>query len=60
MTLVQKRCEELPAVRDGSSDVWSLGVSRSTGLALALLWLTLLIAGLVAREFCNWQVCTQL
>mmetsp|Transcript_13553 Transcript_13553/g.40981 ORF Transcript_13553/g.40981 Transcript_13553/m.40981 type:complete len:438 (+) Transcript_13553:118-1431(+) len=56
VTLMHKRSEELPAVQDGSSDVWSLGVSRSTGLVLAVLWLTILIGGIVARHFLTWQV----
>ena len=56
VTLWQLRAAELAPVRDGSSDVWSLGVSRAAGVVLAALWLTILIGGLVARHFIEWQV----
>lgn len=56
-TLWQLRNVQLePSGGGGETDVWSVGVSRGVGVALSVVWLTVLVLGLVGRRFISWQV----
>jgi len=55
VTLHTRRNDEsAPPGNDGS--VKRFGVSRGAGLALAALWLALLVGGIVLRQLVDWQV----